>query len=132
MTSYSVSSMTTFRGKHLYRGVNLIVLAKKYLTSVLSTQFLGYKIATFCSKLGSFHEAIDDDRIGEPTLLKSKGKLEQKDQSKRAKEIDGDTKNKVCLNQSSYSHNDHRRLFDATDPVSIRAYTLGGPVSRSL
>ena len=60
----------------------------------------------FCSKSGSFPEAIDDERNGKATLLKSKVKLEQKDQSKRAKKIDGDSKSKVCLDQSSNSHDD--------------------------
>ena len=83
------------------------------------------------SKPGSLHEAIDNDRNGEATLLKSKGKLEQKDRSKRAKEIDGDTKDKVFLDRHSNGHGDHSRLFGATDPVSIRAYAPGGPVSRS-
>ena len=51
------------------------------------------------SKPGSFHEAIDNDRNGEDTLLKSKGKQEQKDRSKRAKEIGGKSNN-VCLEQN--------------------------------
>ena len=58
------------------------------------------------SKPGSLHEAIDNDRNGEATLLKSKGKLEQKDRSKRAKEIDGDTNDKVCLKRHNNDHVD--------------------------
>ena len=44
---------------------------------------------------------------GEATLLECKGKQEQKDQSKRAKEIKGDSKDKVCVYQSSKRHCDH-------------------------
>ena len=38
---------------------------------------------------------------------------------------------KVCWDPSNEVHDDHSKLFGASDPDSIQAYALGGPVSRS-
>ena len=56
------------------------------------------------SKPGVFREAIDNDQNGEDILLKSKIKLEQKGRSKRTKKIDGDIKDKICLNRHGNDH----------------------------
>ena len=52
-------------------------------------------------------------------------------ESKRTKAIGKNSKDKVCLDRHSNGHGGKSRLFGATDPVFIRAYAFGGPVSRS-
>ena len=51
--------------------------------------------------------------------------------SKRTRAIINIFNYKVCWDPSNEAHDDYSKLFGAYDPDSIRAYALGGPVSRS-
>ena len=51
--------------------------------------------------------------------------------SKRTRAIINIFNCKVCWGPSNEAHDNYNKLFGALDPDSIRAYALGGPVSRS-